>query len=373
MTGVRVAIDCRYVRRAPSGIGTYVRALLDRLPADRGMEFVLWAHREAPRPMTPSPNAEEVVVRAGPNSPLSLLCPCWVTSFDGIDLLHVPSNVLPRGVPCRTVVTVQDVLALDFPRLNRPGFERALDVYYPRAVMRALRQSTRIVVTTDATADRVRAWAPDAVPRLRVIPLAASPVFRRPDDVEIVRARARALLGDDVEYVLAVGEDMAHKGHGVAIDAFAAAAPPSRRLVLLQRRGSAARVQRMAARAGIGDRVVFLRDVADQDVAVLMQGAAALIQPSRYEGFGLPVLEAMACGCPVIASDIPAIREVTAGAAALVAPGDVGAFAAALCRLTKPSAERQELVDRGLARARCFSWDTTARQTWDVYEEAARA
>lgn len=368
---MRIAIDCRYLRGRPSGIGVYVRALVDRLPSDRGMEFVLWADAAAARPLSRAPAARDRTVRPGPNSPLALLWPRWFASFDGIDLLHVPHSVLPRDVPCRSVVTVQDVLALDHPRLNRPGIERIRDLYYPQAVVRALRRATRLIVTTNATADRVLAWQPDALSRLRVVPLAAGEGFRRPADAAAARARVRALVGGDTEYVLAVGENTAHKGHDVAIEAFAAAAPPRWRLVLLQRLGSARRIEQAARRAGVADRVVRLEGLADADVAALMQGAALLVQPSRYEGFGLPVLEAMACGCPVVASDIPALREVTGGAAVLVAPTDAGGFARALARVVESPSQRQELVEQGLARAAHFSWDATARATWAVYEDAA--
>lgn len=370
---MRVAIDCRYIRGAPSGIGTYVRAIVDRLPSGRGMDFVLWADRRAPHLLSPAANATQVTLRSGPNSPMFLLLPRWAASFDGIDLLHLPHNVLPRGIPCPTVVTVQDVLALDAPRLNRPGVERIRDAYYPQAVMRALHAATRVIVTTNATADRVLAWAPGAASRLRVIPLAPAGVFRAAVDPARSRRRAAALVGSDAEYVLAVGENTIHKGHNTAIDAFAAAAPSSWRLVLVLRLGSRRAVERLAERAGIRNRVVFLSGIADEEVAALMQHAAALIQPSRYEGFGLPVVEAMACGCPVVASDIAAIREVSGGAAVLVPPGDSAAFAAALRRLIESPAERRALTGRGIARAAHFSWDETARRTWDVYDEAARS
>jgi glycosyltransferase involved in cell wall biosynthesis len=369
---VRIAIDCRYLRGRPSGIGSYLRALVDRLPADRYFDFTLWAHPRAPRRLSSAPNVSEIVVHAGPNSPLSLLWPGRTASFNGVDLVHFPHNVLPRGVPCRTVVTIQDVHALDSPRTHRPGFERVRGLYYPQAVRRALRDATRLIVTTHATADRVIAWEPRASRRLRVIALAADDVFRPAEDLTGVSERVRTLTRFDGPFALAVGEDTPHKGHASAIRAFAASAPASWRLVLVLRLGSGRTLRRAAEESGIAHRIVWLQGIGDEELASLMQTAAVLLQPSLYEGFGLPVVEAMACGCPVVASDIPALREVTGGAALLAAPGDAAAFADAIRRLGQSRAARQDLAARGLARAADFSWDRTAAATWDVYRDAAR-
>ena len=103
----------------------------------------------------------------------------------------------------------------------------------------------------------------------------------------------------------------------------------------------------------------------------MLQSAGGLIQPSVYEGFGLPVLEAMACGCPVVASDIPPLREVTAGTALLFLAGDVAALASVLRDFVRSPRARQSLSEQGLSRARDFSWDDSARATLRVYHDAA--
>ncbi len=121
----------------------------------------------------------------------------------------------------------------------------------------------------------------------------------------------------------------------------------------------------------IEDRLIWHEAIALEDLVVLLQGAEALIQPSVYEGFGLPVLEAMACGCPVICSDIPALREITAGAALLVRPEELESLAAALRQLMVAPELRGSLAGQGLARARAFSWNRCARETLEVYRAAA--
>ena len=369
---MRVAVDCRYIRERPSGIGTYVQALVDRMPALAPLdEFVFWAHPLAPRPLSAASNALEVTIRTAPNSPLSTLWPRWHTTFDGLDLFHNPQNILPRGVTCASVVTIQDVLAIDFPHLHRRGLDRFKGLYYPHAVRRALRKATRLIVTTAATADRVLAFEPGALPRLRVIPLAPDSCFKPPDDPDAARRRASSLIGVDAPYMLVVGENSATKRHDIAVRAFAAVLPPPWRLVLLQRLGTRGPLRRLARGLGLTDRIVWLRNLPRDDVAALVQGADALIQPSIYEGFGLPVVEAFACGCPVVASDIPALREVAGGGAMLVPPADVNRLAAALCELVGSPDLRRSLAERGLRRARDFSWDRTARETIAVYHETA--
>ncbi len=110
--------------------------------------------------------------------------------------------------------------------------------------------------------------------------------------------------------------------------------------------------------------------VSSDQLTILLQAARALIQPSLVEGFGIPVLEAMACGCPVVASDTPALLEVAGGAALHAAVGDSHALAAALTRLREPGVSAQ-LRQRGLTRATAFSWERTARETLAIYREAA--
>ncbi len=375
---MRIAIDARYIREKPSGIGTYVQALVDRLPHLAPSDhFLFWAHPLAPRPLSSAGNTQDVTVRPGPNSPWPVLWPLRYSSFD-VDVFHGPHNILSRGIPCPAVVTVHDTMAIDSPGLHLRGLERlALSLYYPRAVWRALREADRLIVPTKATADRVRALVPDAGARLRVIWDAADPRFRPAADREYVRRRVLELTGIDDPYLLVLGADQPTKRHDLALAAFAAAASKPWRLVMVQRPGShdsarrLSRLKRLAKELHVRDRVVWLSKVERDDLVSLIQGAGALLQPSIYEGFGLPVIEAMACGCPVIATDIPPFREIAAGAAELVAADDAEAFTSAVREIAGSAERRRSMAAQGLARAREFSWDRCARETLEVYHEAA--
>src|SRR5712692_1087518 len=295
---MRVAIDARYIREKPSGIGVYVQALVDRLPFEAPSDqFVFWAHRLARRPLSDAPNTTDVTVRPLPNSPLPLLWPNRYAPLDDVDVFHSPHNMLPRGLPCASVVTVHDVMSIERPGLHLQGLERVVkSTYYPQAVWRALREATRLIAPTRATADRMLALVPEAGARLRVIWEAPDRSFQPARDPDAARRRAISLVGTDAAYLLVIGANSPTKRHDVAIAAFAAGVPRPWRLVLLQRQGTHDRLMRLARHLRVEDRVVWLPSVGREDVVTLIQSAAALIQPSTYEGFGLPIVEAMACG-----------------------------------------------------------------------------
>lgn len=368
---MHLALDARYIREKPSGIGTYVQALVERVPAlapaDR---VVLWTHPLARQPLSVAPNVGHVVVRPGPNSPLPVWWPARYAPFHDVDVFHSPHNMMPRGLPCPAVVTVHDVMAIERPDLHLQGIERLVKrAYYTAAVWRALREAARLIVPSVAVADRIRALVPGATSRVRVILEAADPVFC-PAAADVARPRAAALVGSDAPFLLVVGANSATKRHADAVAALPAVPAPWR-LVLLQRQGASRGLARLAARLGVADRVVWLPRVDRDAVVTLMQAAGALIQPSLYEGFGLPVIEAMACGCPVVASDIPVFREVTGGHAVFAPPLDVPALGRAVAALVRSPEHRAMLSAAGLERARALSWDRCARETLEVYREAA--
>ncbi len=170
-----------------------------------------------------------------------------------------------------------------------------------------------------------------------------------------------------------LGRNQPSKGHALAVRAFAGAARAGERLVLGERQHSGRGLARLASELGIGDRIHWIGALPQKDVIALMQSAQALLQPSLAEGFGMPVLEAMACGCPVIASDIPPLREVLGEAGAYVRPGESTELGRALRQVGDDAVLREQMRGRGLERARLFSWDRAARDTLEVYREAAAA
>lgn len=366
---MRVGIDCRYIRERPSGIGAYVEALVERLPRlAPDLQFDLWAHRLAPRPLSTARNVTEQTVAAEPNSIWSLQWPVRYASVDGVDLFHAAHNTSPRNLPRRSVVTIHDLMTIERPDLAFTRVsQRIKRLYYPPAVWRAIREARMLIVTTSATADGVGALSNKARSRTVVVPMAAGVEFQPPANLDAAKTRAAALIGSDAPFLLVVGQDAPNKRHALALQAFAAGAPHAWRLVLVQRQAHDSVLRRLATRLRIADRVSWLPSVDRADLVALYQTARALLQPSNYEGFGLPVVEAMSCGCPVIASDIPTLCEVIGDGGMLVAVDDASALANAICRLAESEVLDAELRGAAQARSRLYSWDRCARETLDVY------
>jgi glycosyltransferase involved in cell wall biosynthesis len=373
-----VSLDCRYLRERPSGIGGYVQALIDRIPRlaphDR---FDLWVDPRARRPLTPFPNVHETLVHAEANSPPTLLWPARLVDLRRADVLHAPSNLLGRGVRCPAVVTVHDLLWLLTPlACEAPSLLTPFQIlFYRDGILRALRRAARLVAISEATATAIHHTFPEARPRVRVIPHGVEARFLPPASPDAARAAAARLLGTDAPYLLVVGQNAPYKNHGAILDAFAAAAerlPAEVRLVLLQRLSPGGPLLRRARALRIAHRVLWRAGLAPDEVVTLLQSSLALLQFSRFEGFGMPALEALACGAPVVASDIPPLVEICGGAA-LHVPLSPRSLAEALARVARDPALRAELSARGVERARAFSWDRSAAAHLEVYREAVQA
>lgn len=368
----RFVIDARYVEPKPSGIGRYTEALVERLPLlDPTARFHLWTHPARPRPVA-FENVTCTPISAGSDGLQTLLTPSRLDALREHDVIHFPFSLLGRGLPCATVVTVHDLAWLETPELmdGRPLMRRIRQHYYKRGMRFALSHATRIISVSEATAERIRAVAPERAERIRVTHNAAEAMFVPPADLGAVASAAAAVVGSFAPYYVVVGKNEPYKGHEVAIRAFARAGAADELLVLIQRAGSGSHLRKLAEQLGVGARLRFLPAVSGAELVTLLQGARALLQPSVVEGFGIPALEAMACGCPVIASDTPALLEVMGGAGLHAKVGDHEATAHAMTRL-RASGMRDDLRARGLARARSFSWEHTAQATLAVYREAA--
>ena len=370
---MRVAIDCRYIRERPSGIGAYVEAIVRVIPQMAPSdEFVLWAHRLARRPLTNASNVSEIIVPVEPNSLWTIWWPQRYASFDGIDLFHAAHNILSRHVPCATVVTIHDLLPIDYPELAFTRWsQRVKRLYYRQAQWRALRDATRLIATTSVMADRITSLCPSTRGRVAVVPLAPALIFAPTSDPDRSRKQAAAIIGSDAPYFLVVGQYSPSKQHSVALAAFARAVPEPWRIVFVQRQTRKHVLSNLASRLRLDNRVTWVPHLEAADLVVLYQAAGAIVQPSLYEGFGLPVVEAMAIGCPVVASDIPTLREVVGAAAILVPPNDIAGFGRALAALARSPNQRRELAAAGIDRAKVFSSHRCARETLDVFRDAA--
>lgn len=282
-------------------------------------------------------------------------------------LLFVPAHVIPLLHP-PSVVTIHDLGYLTFPEAHPARRRLELDL----TTRWSLRAARHVIAISQATkADLVHHYGAEPE-RISVIHHGLSPAFRPPADHAQVAA-VRAHHGLSEPYFLYVGTIQPRKNLAGLIEAFARALPrldQGEALPLLALAGRegwlSTAIRRRADELGIGERVRFLGYLPDQELPALLSAALAFVFPSFYEGFGMPVLEAMACGAPVLTANSTALPEVAGDAALLVAPSDRDAIAAGLIRLANEPALRAELRTRGLARAAQFTWERCARATLEV-------
>lgn len=290
----------------------------------------------------------------------------------GIDVFHWSDAVFFR-VPGRpSVATIYDTIPLTHPEWCTPE----QTAYHSRHLATVATQATRIMVISDSTKrDVVRVLGVDES-RIDVIPLGVGTQFRPCED----RRRLHSVLArhglENHPYVLYAGNTKPHKNLPRLIAAFRAAIEQDQnavmRLVLAGSIPEADDPVRQAIEAhGLGDRVLVLGRVSNDDLPALMAGSTAVACVSLYEGFGLPALEAMASGAPVVASNGSSLPEVVGDAGLLVDPSNERDIAAALRSIWTDPGKAATFRERGLRRAREFSWDRTARLTLESYRRAA--
>jgi glycosyltransferase involved in cell wall biosynthesis len=371
---VRIAIDARPASDAePTGVGHYTRRMLSHLPAAMPAdELVAWHPHTGGSDLPRAPNLTEHVSRIP-----GVLEPVWrrlgvprlegMVRFDGL----LATNFLPPPTGSDAVVLVVHDLAFEVMPEAGPGFGER----WRRRFDGWLRRSAGVIVpSASAKADLLQRHRLDEG-RVHVIPHGADP-FEAPAPEEVERVRARFSV--EGPFALFVGGIEPRKNLGSLVDAFARVADTERRLVIAGGRTpwspegtEALRGQVEALPEDIRRRVVLTGYVSDQDKHALLAGATILAYPSRYEGFGFPVLEGFAAGVPVLASSAASLPEVAGDAALLVDPNDVDAIGDGLARLFEDAGLRERLVAAGRARLSAFTWELSAAGTAEVLREAA--
>lgn len=290
------------------------------------------------------------------------------------DVLFVPAHVLPIALPLRprlrSVVTIHDLGYLHFPEAHT----KQQRLYLRLSTLWSARVASHVIAISQATRDDLLRHTGIDASKISVIYHGLAPHFRPVDDSQ-ARSQVQQRYGIVAPgqparpYLLYVGTVQPRKNLVRLIEAFSQAhrANPDLLLVIAGKRGWLTEaIERRANELGIAEHVRFTGYVEDADLPILLSGALAFALPSLYEGFGMPVLEAMACGTPVLASNTSALPEVAGDAALLVNPTDTTEIAAAIERLANDTALRAELRARGLARVAQFTWERCADQTLDV-------
>jgi alpha-1,3-rhamnosyl/mannosyltransferase len=280
------------------------------------------------------------------------------------DVFHATNNIFPYRVrAARRVLTIHDLTLLLFPEWH-PAERLARMV---PALEPAVTRASHIITPSRSTRDDVLKLLPVDPERVSVIPEGVAPIFT-PRPAAEVAARLAPLGLRAGGYLLFMGTIEPRKNLLRLLRAIELTPATIGPLVLAGGHGwNNAAIRATADRLARGGRVRSLGYVPDELRPILLSGARAFVYPSLYEGFGLPPLEAMACGTPVLTSNVSSLPEVVGDAALFVSPDDVDGLAAALARLWDDETLRADLRARGLAQARRFSWERTARSTLDVY------
>lgn len=369
-TPATVCIDCRYIGPRPSGIAEVVRGLIDHVPAlAPDLRFLLLRNPAHGGCLSDAPNVVEQVVPQAANGPATMWWLSRVTDLSGVDLFHATFNTMPAGLPMPCVVTIHDIMRLTNPAWCRTGLRGAVErAFYGHGLRRAMRSASAIAAISGATAREIAAYHPPAADRVAVTLSGVSERFRPTDpDPTLLAALG---LDPNRPFVLTVGQDAPYKNHPGALRAFAGAFGDQHDmdLVIVQRRGEGSHaLDRLAQALGIAERVRFLPAVNADALVMLYGGARALLHPSFAEGFGNPIAEAMACGCPVVTSSTSAMPEVAGGAALLADPHDPASIARQLLVATRDPTQAQRLRDAGLARVRALSWRDFAIANVEIY------
>jgi glycosyltransferase involved in cell wall biosynthesis len=283
--------------------------------------------------------------------------------MDAPDMLFIPAHVLPLLHPSRNVVTIHDLGYLSFPAAHTA--RRRLELHL--TTLWSARAARHLIADSYATRDDLAGKYAVNPDKISVVHLACGKEFQPVSNLAAIRARRMkyGILPLDKPYLLYVGTLQPRKNLLRLLDAFAQIESDEALLVLAGGRGwlSEPIEQRAAELAG---RVHWIGFVADEDLPALLSGAQAFVFPSLHEGFGMPVLEAMACGTPVLTSRRSSLPEVAGEAALLIDPFDTAAIAGGMRRLLEEPELRSELRERGLERAAQFSWERCARETRQV-------
>ena len=373
---MRIVIDGRMILPQMSGVGRYLISL-SRALRDLGEDtsFELWLQEDLsidhPARKLASENFQ---VRVLPVKHMSLSGQ-WQIPFEAArshaDLLHFPHFDLPWATPGRVVATIHG-LKFAYPKIF-PQFDEAKRLAMHMMMAFTCRRAQRVICVSKFVAQDLHERLGAPFHNLRVIPLGVDERFFQSVPTNAVQElRQRYQLGKP--FILYVGDCLPHKNLIGLLKAFAIfkrMTPRPYQLVIAgQRFANYTDPETIVKQFGLSDSVFFVDYIGQTELPVLYQAADVFILLAHYEGFGLPILEAMASGTPVLAANCTALPEVVGDAGILVDPDNPEQAAEALCQIVSGGAQREQMITLGSERARQFTWERCAQKTLEIYREA---
>lgn len=344
-----------------SGIGVYTKELVENL-RQISKEKIYTFHKETM--VNRQGSCAMAVNKLSMLAAEQISLPLWLKK-ESIDLIHQTKNYsLPLVFGGSKVVTIHDVIPLVFARQYLKG--TAARKYYELLMSMTIKSSDRVITVSDFSRQEICRYLGVEAAKNDVVHLAVSPAFRAVKEISAIRS-VLAKYCIEKPFILAIGGGEYRKNNQRLIEVFLQNFANSHTLVVV---GGSWRNEELWDKGG--ENLVLIENLAAEELAALYSGAAVFVYPSLYEGFGLPVLEAMACGAPVITSNLSALPEVAGGAAVLIDPYDSDDLKEAMKQVLASKDLRVELKGRGFARSREFSWLDTARKTAQVYLKASR-
>jgi glycosyltransferase involved in cell wall biosynthesis len=364
---MRIGIDARPLSVRPSGVQRVVKSLVREIEKlDQESSYYLYSHREFSVPFE-NPRWHKRVGSRSYRLPSVLWF--WTEGKrailkDNLDVFWSAVYIPPLSVPLKVakILTVHDLEWRLYPEtMSRKTYWAHQLLVWP-----SVRQADRITADSESTARDLQRILKLPESRIEVIHLGVSPAYK-PHDPERATEYVASKYGVSKNYALAVGTVQPRKNLATLVEAIKILrdrADGSFQLLVVGARGwKNTKLDETIRRLGLtGEHIRFLGFVPEEDLPMLYSGSRLFVFPSLYEGFGLPLVEAMACGVPVVASNTSSIPEVVGDAALLVPPTEPEAFAEAIIRVRSDKVLRKAMIEKGLSRAACFRWDKAAGQ-----------
>ena len=381
---MKIAIEARALSHPqPGGFKSYTTNLIYGLLALQGLdEYLLYMDRAVPDSRLMNDSRVHIDYRAHPPSGLGVILREQVHLPASLgrsrpDLVHLPCGTGPCAGSAPMILTLHDVIEFlepyDLSSISSEKLRRLMMKYYTRIIEKQLaRKAIRIITDSDySRMDITRLLLVDAS-KITAIPIAQGEAFRVIDDESRLRQAAEK-FHLPVDFILAMSSSSPRKNVQGLLEGYARLPGGMRRsfplVIIWTHQLHRETVAKLVDTYQLKGSVMFLPRVSDEELVLLYNLANLFIMPSLYEGFGLPVLEAMACGTPVICSNRTSLPEVAGDAAALVDPDQPESIASAFVDLIHDREKYRNLSQAGLKRAALFSWQHTARLTYQVYQE----